>query len=82
MTRLSQGQRVRVRLEGSSDEWCNGQVVVASDGNPSSVGLLVEGMVRSSSGGWIGGGLPLVVDYEEETVRSLLGDLYEIEVPS
>ena len=78
--RLQKGQRVRLRLAGASGEWVEGVVILASDGNPSSVGLLVEGMVRSHSGSWIGGGLPLVVDYERETVTSLLGDEYEVEV--
>ena len=78
--RLAAGDLVRIRLAGSSDEWTRGVVAVASDSNPSSVGLMVEGMVRSNTGGWIGGGLPLFVDYEAQTVTSLLGDEYEVEV--
>jgi hypothetical protein len=78
--RLRRGDLVRIRLAGSSDEWVKGLVWVVSDTNPSSVGLMIEGMVRSSGGGWIGGGLPLLVDYDAGTVKSLIGDEYEIGV--
>ena len=78
--RLVKGDHIRIRLADSGDEWVRGRVIIASESNPSSVGLMVEGMVRTLEGGWIGGGLPLFVDYQEETVVSLLGDRYEIEV--
>ena len=80
MTRLTKGQLVRLRLAGTSDEWARGAVILASGGNPQSVGLMVEGMVRSAGGAWVGGGLPLMVDYDAETVTSLIGDEYELEI--
>jgi len=79
-TRLRAGEAIRIRLAGSSDEWIEGRDILASEGNPSSVGLMVSGMVRSGGGAWIGGGLPLIVDYEAQRVTSLIDDEYEIEV--
>ena len=78
--RLKRGDYVRVRLAGSSDDWAEGLVILASEANPSSVCLMVSGIVRSGEGAWIGGGLPLTVDYEAQRVTSLLDDEYEIEV--
>jgi hypothetical protein len=74
---LTKGQTVRVRLAGTSDEWCQATVQVAS-GNGISVGLWLEESVATSSGGFIGGALPLFI--EKGTARSLFGDEYEIEV--
>jgi hypothetical protein len=72
---------VRVRLAAADQEWCYATVVLASAGNPSSVLLMVDsgGLVPKSSGGFLNA-LPLSVDYDSETVRSLFGDDYEIEV--
>ena len=81
--RLKRGDRIRVRLAGSADEWAHAFVALASDGNPSSVMLwFMNGgeAVRTASGGVIYNALPLSVDYAGETVESLFGDSYEIEV--
>lgn len=78
--RLRPGERVRVRLEGSADEWTLAVVALASETQPSSVALVLDGPMRSGSGGAWMGALPLTVDYERETATSLIGDAYEIEV--
>jgi hypothetical protein len=54
-------------------------VVLASNTNPSSVMLMFSGAVRAKSGLLVGG-LNLSIDYQAETVESLLGDEYEIQV--
>ena len=76
---LKRGDYVRVRLSESGD-WTPAFVAAASDSDPSSVMLLFDGAVRTSGGGLIVGGLPLTIDYGAQTVTSLLGDSYEIEV--
>lgn len=76
---LKAGQIARVRLHGSSDEWCPALVVLVSQ-NGESVGLLLRGMIRASHGGLIGGTLPLTIDFEHATITSLFGDRYELEV--
>lgn len=82
LARLKRGDYVRLRLEGSTGEWTEGFVAMASDSDPSSVLLLFDGVVRAGSG-LIAGGLPLTVDYAAETVYGVpLGDSYEIEVRS
>lgn len=82
MDRLKRGDYVRVRLEGSEGEWAAAFVALASNTNPSSVMLLMGSgsMVRTGNGGFVGGGLPLTIDYVQETVIALHGDSYEIEV--
>lgn len=77
--RLQAGDWIRLRLAGSSDEWCPAAVVVASGAQPQSVALELTGVVRAG-GGVAGGILPATVDYERETVTSLFGDEYEVEV--
>ena len=77
--RLKRGDYVRVR-HNSGDEWTPAFVALASESNPSSVMLLFDGAVRTSEGGLMVGGLPLTIDYAAETVTSLLGDSYEIDV--
>jgi len=76
-TKLAVGNRVRMRLAGSSDEWCYGVVALAGG---SSVAILFNGMVRTIDGGYAGGVLPITVDYEAQTVVTLWGDEYDIEV--
>lgn len=77
---MKTGDPVRVRREGSSDEWCRAVVAMASE-NGESIGLLLEGAVRDADGeGLILGALPLIVDYERETVEAIFGGAYEIEV--
>ena len=65
-----------------SDDWTYAFVALASDTDPSSVMLLFDGAVRAprAPGGLIAGGAPLSIDYEAETVVSLFGDSYELEV--
>jgi len=79
MRRLKRGDQVRVRLDGSDDDWTPAFVALASDSDPAAVMVLFSGAVRAMTG-VIAGGLPLTVDYEVETVVSLMGDFYEIEV--
>jgi hypothetical protein len=76
---LHKGQTVRVRLAGTSDEWCGATVAIAS-GNGISIGLWLDAAVRTSSGGFIAGLLPLFIDSEKQSVKGLFGDEYEIEV--
>lgn len=75
---IKTGDLVRVRPAESAGEWCRAVVELAS-GNGKSVALRLEGAVRAG-GGLVMGILPLTIDYEAETVTSLLGDEYEIEV--
>ena len=77
--RLQRRDHVRVRMRGSDDDWTPAFVVLASEENPSSVMLLFDGPVRAMRG-LMFNALPLTVDYEKETVVSLWGDDYEIEV--
>jgi hypothetical protein len=77
--RLSVGEHIRVRLEGSS-EWTFGVVAVASDVNPQAVVLALDGVVRAPHRALVGNILPLTIDYDKETVISLVGGYYEIEV--
>ena len=76
---LKRGDYVRVRLE-NSEEWTEAYAAIASDSNPSSVVLLLNGAVRTRHGGLILNNLPLTIDYDAETATSLFGDNYEIEV--
>jgi hypothetical protein len=78
--RLKHGDRVRVR-QRSTDDWTDAAVAVASDKQPASVMLLLDGPVRAG-GGVVSNGLPLTIDYEKETVTGLFGGEYEIEVRS
>lgn len=79
--RLKRGDYVRVRLN-DRDEWTRAFVAAASDSDPSSVMLMFDGAVRDGHGGLIANGLPLTINYGAETVISLFGDPYEIEVAS
>jgi ribosomal protein S27AE len=76
---LKRGDHVRVRLR-PDDDWTRAITAVASDSDPSSVVLLLDGAVRDSRGGFIAKALPLTIDYGAGTVISLFGDPYEIEV--
>ncbi len=76
---MTRGQTVRVRRDGSQDEWCLATVVLVS-ANGRSAGLMLEGAVRTDGGGVILGALPLIVDEAAETVTGLEGTLYEIEI--
>lgn len=77
--RLERNMRVRLRAEGLSDEWCEGIVSVAST-NGCSVGLLLDGAVRVPGGGMYVGAIPLLIDYERETVEDLAGVRFELEL--
>jgi hypothetical protein len=59
---------------------CEAFVGLASPQERSSVVLFLKGAVRTSNGGMILNVLPLTVDYAAQTITSLLGDQYEIEV--
>lgn len=74
---LTKGQAVRVRLAGTSDEWCPAYVAVASR-NGISVALWLDHAVRTSGGGFIGGALPLLI--EQGKAFNFFGDEYEVEV--
>jgi len=76
--KLARGDRVRIRLN-AVDDWREAYVLLASQTDPSSVMLLLEDGVPAR-GGLILGSLPLIVDYAAETVTSLFGGEYEIEV--
>jgi hypothetical protein len=76
--RIKRGDYVRLRYR-EGDEWVPAFVGLASDTNPSSVMLLFDGAVRSASG-IIANALPVSIDYEAQTVISLFGDAYEVEV--
>jgi hypothetical protein len=76
--RLQRGDYVRLRYR-ESDDWVPAFVALASDTNPSSVMLLFTGVVGASSGA-ITNALPLSIDYEAQTVVSLFGDEYDVEV--
>jgi hypothetical protein len=80
MPQLIRGQHVRIRALNTSDDWCEAIVVVISNGPAvRSVELALECMVRAGDG-FIGGDLPLFVDFEQETVKGLDDQEYEIEV--
>jgi hypothetical protein len=76
--RLKTGQRVRIRSTVAGGDWAEGVVALAS-GNGESVGLLLDVPVRIPAG-IIGGALPLLIDYEAETVEDLFGNSYVIDV--
>jgi hypothetical protein len=77
---LKRGDYVRVR-QSAKDDWTPAFVALASDCDPASVMLILDGAVRDSRGGFIANALPLWIDYGKETVFNLWGDSYEIEVP-
>lgn len=74
---LERGEYIRIRA-ASGGEWCDGFVALASNGSKASVMVLLNGAVRAGSG-VILNALPLTIDYDAQTVVSLLGDEYEIE---
>ena len=76
MNRLTRGDMVRVRLAGSGDEWCDAEVVVASN---TAVALQLFGAVHDRHNGVIARALPLFIDYAAGTAEALWGDQYEIE---
>ena len=72
---------MRVRLSGRG-EWAPAFVALASESDPSSVMLMLDHAVLASSGGMFINALPLTIDYKAETVTSVYGDAYDIEVAS
>lgn len=70
---LRKDDRVRVRMAGTSDEWCEATVLIA---NTHAAGLLLDGFVHVRKGGCIGGGLPLLL--MPEGPEGLDGTRYEI----
>lgn len=79
MTELRRGDVCRVR-KNHQDEWTQAVVALASDTDPSSVMLTFDGAVRDGRGGFVAKCLPLTIDYKAQSVISLFGDTYEIEV--
>jgi hypothetical protein len=83
MRLLKRGDVVRVRLVGDEDsDWCVGWVALASNTNPASAMIILNGMVRTRTGGVVGGVLPVTVDYTAEKVTAALMDdsEYDVEV--
>lgn len=81
--RLKKGEIIRIRPKRDDDggEWVLGSVALASGTNPSSVALMLEGpLCVGGCGVWLGGGVPLMIDYEAETVKDLIGNEYELQV--
>lgn len=68
---------VRVRREGSEDEWVPGVVMLASENGRSAM-VVLNGMVPAAGG--YAASLPIMVDYEKGTVKSLFGDYYEVDI--
>lgn len=77
-SKLSKGDRVRVRASGTNDDWCEGVVLIAS-ANGRAAAMSLAGMVRAN-GGFIGGILPFFIDPVQETVTGLDDTEYELEV--
>lgn len=80
MTRtLSKGSRIRVRRAGGSDEWSLAIIELISPNGKSVAARLLDGGVRTGDGGLIIGMLPLMIDYERETITGLMGEEYDLE---
>ena len=79
MRMLIQGEVVRVRKCGYS-EWTRGVVELVSP-NGKSVALAIEQFIPARDG-FVGGVLPLLIDYENERIEGLDDTEYEIEVMS
>ena len=78
---LKTGDTVRIRPAASTEnEWSRGMVVMASENGRSIAVVADEHVMRTSTGTWLGGTIPLSIDYEAETVTDLVGNEYEIEV--
>lgn len=75
---LVANQLVRIRAAGSQNKWTQAVVQLAS-ANGRSVALQLEDAVRLPDGGIIAGILPLLIDYDKETVTGLMGEEYEME---
>lgn len=76
---LKSGDFVRVRLKGAP-EWTPGRVVLVST-NRKSVGLLLDGAVRTKDGGMIAGALPLSYRPETRTFEGVVTpDEYEVDL--
>lgn len=80
MPRLTKGQQVRCRNEQND---VMGVVLSASDTQPQSVAVFLgedaEGIRMSGGGLAITNMIPLIVDYEAETVADLFGNTWEID---
>lgn len=82
MRRLRVGDFVRIRVEGSNDEWCPAHVDLATGGDPQAIGLLLDGILRGTDD-LIGGALPLLLDFKHDictNIEALMGGPYEIEL--
>ena len=78
---LKTGDTLRIRPAGSTEnEWARAVVMLASENGRSVAIAADEHFMRTSTGTWIGGIIPLSIDYEAETIADLLGNKYEVEV--
>lgn len=73
----ARGDLVRVRQAGDR-EWTMGTVILASPEGRAIV-VRLAGAVRAGEG-YVMNVLPLMIDYENETVTGLTGHEYEMEV--
>jgi hypothetical protein len=72
---LAQGDTVRIRPTGSTEnEWARAVVAFSSENGRSIAIAPDEHLMRTSTGTWLGGIIPLNIDYEAETVADLLGN--------
>lgn len=78
MRQLQKGDRIRLRNR-PSDDWTDATVVLASS-NGKSIGIEIHQPLRSGDGLYAGGAVPLIIDYERQTVSGLTGDQYEVEI--
>lgn len=80
--KLKTGEIVRVRRAHTDEDWCPAQIGLcsSSDKPTASVVLILHGIVRAARGAFIGGVLPLTVDYDREMIIGLDEQEYEIEV--
>lgn len=76
---LKRWDRVRLRRLGTQDEWCDGFVMLAGG---TSVLVFLRGILRTNPGGaYVGGFVPLTVDYDRGKIVDLVTDTeFEMEV--
>jgi hypothetical protein len=77
--KLIKGEAVRVRKRGC-EEWTRAVVALVSP-NGQSVALRVEGLIPAR-GGFVGGVLPLLIDFDFDRIEGLDDTEYEIQLPN
>lgn len=80
MRRLRTGDQIRLRNR-PADGWTEATVILASP-NGRSVGIEIHQPLRSGTGLYAGGAVPLIIDYGQQTVSDLMGEQYQVEVVS